>query len=118
MIARILNVERKECMVPYKMNKICSIIWISCSFVQHKHERASAEKIRGGQRKKVQKIANKIENSTIKPLPRGGGNGKKDQKIALFSFYLQYLYHVGKSRGATAPLPSTADAHASTVYST
>jgi len=33
---------------------------------------------------------------------------KKDRKIALLSFYLLYLYHVRKFRGATTP---AADAH-------
>jgi len=61
--------------------------------------RATAENFPGGdgQQKKDRKIAKKTENSTIKPLP-GGSNRKNDQKIALFSLYLLYLYHLWKSR--------------------
>jgi len=40
-------------------------------------------------------------------------NTKKGWKIALFSLYLPYLYHVWKLGGPRArPLPSAADAHA------
>jgi len=49
-------------------------------------------------------------------FPGGGGVtkkiAKKGRKIALLSLYLLYLYHVWKSRGATASLPPAADTHA------
>jgi len=57
--------------------------------------RASVEKFSGGGTKK------KTKNSTIKLLLGGEGAtekylkiAKKQQKIALLSFYLLYLYHV------------------------
>jgi len=41
----------------------------------------------------------------------GGKQRKKqDWKVAPLSLPLLYQYHVWKSRGVTAPLPSTADA--------
>jgi len=40
---------------------------------------------RGGATEKIPKIANKLKNSTIKPLPEG--TMEKDQKIALLSLY-------------------------------
>jgi len=61
------------------------------------------------------------KNSTINPLPGGGGatekrpkNSKKRPKIALLSLYLLYLYHVWKFR-RPRPLPPAADAHGYSV---
>jgi len=51
------------------------------------------------------------KNSTSKPLP-GGGQHKKDRKIALLSLYLlQYICIMYENPGAHGPLPPTADAH-------
>jgi len=67
--------------------------------------------------KRLKNSKTRPKNSTIMPLS-GGGQGKKDRKIAkkhrkiaLFSLYLLNLYHVWKSREGTAPLPPAADAH-------
>jgi len=67
---------------------------------------------RGANGKKDRKIAKKYiptiyllitKNNTIKPLPGGGSNGKRPKNKSL---YVLYLYHVGKSRRSTAPLPT------------
>jgi len=55
---------------------------------------------KGGQPKKIRKIAKRTKNSTIKPLPGGPTErktekiAKKHRKIALLSLYLLYLCYV------------------------
>jgi len=67
--------------------------------------RASAENFQKGATKKRPKNSKKIpKNSTIKPLSEeGGGQRKKDRKIALLSLYLLYLHHAWKSRRGARP---------------
>jgi len=73
----------------------------------------------GGQRKKTEN-KQKLPKIALFSLFQGGGrangkkrpkNCKKCRKIAFLSFYLPYLYHVGKSKRGRPPLPPAADVH-------
>jgi len=70
---------------------------------------------RGGQLKKRQKISKKYRIALLSLFQGRERGTKKRPKIALLRLYLLYLYHVSKSRGATAPLPSAADAYGCVV---
>jgi len=80
--------------------------------------RASAENFpgKGATEKRPKNSKKRPKNSTIKPLPVGEGQRKKDRKIALLSLYLLYLYHhllCIKTQGGHGPsLSPAADAHA------
>jgi len=66
---------------------------------------------------KDRKIAKKAENSTIKPLPGGRGNGKNDRKIAkrLKNSTIKPLSTISvlcmKIQGGHGPLPTSMPTH-------
>jgi len=95
---------------------------ISC----HSHSQGKNKTFLQESSKYLNKKTNSEGFSQLKPrasaekFPRGGGRQRKKTKklqnekyhyISLLSFYLQYLYHVWKSKGAPCPPSPAADTH-------